>query len=141
MKRSTPLVRTGPLARARSPRTRKMRRPTMPSGLRHEVYLRAGGRCDLCTAPLPGDQWEAHHRRLRSRGGADTHENLIALCATCHHDRVHANPAWATEHGYMVPSWGDPATTPILRHGTTWQQPTGRTWTAATPITEGAPTP
>lgn len=111
----------------------------MDKGLRHEIYLRAGGRCDCCAEPLPGDEWEAHHRQLRSRGGQDSHENLIALCSTCHHTRIHGHPEWATRHGFMVASWGNPATVPVHRHLTAWQQPTGRRWAPATPIPQKEP--
>ena len=48
-----------------------------------------------------------HHRQLRSQGGADSMENLIALHAKCHHD-VHMNPEWSYEHGWLVHSWDDP---------------------------------
>lgn len=137
MKRSAELARTAPLTRARGIKTKKPRRGPMPTGMRHEVYVRAGGRCDCCAEPLPGDMWEAHHRQTRGRGGVDSHENLVALCSPCHHGQIHAHPAWATERGFLVPSWGNPATTPILRHGRTWQQPTGRAWTLAAPLTEG----
>lgn len=119
-------------------RPRKRRRPPMDPATRHSIYQRAGGRCDRCAAPLPGDAWECHHRQLRSRGGTDEPENLLALCASCHHVHVHGKPRQATEAGYMVPSWGDPATTPVLRHGRTWQLPTGRAWVPADTPTEGA---
>lgn len=145
MKRSAPLRRKTPLPRgtralprARTPRTRRLRRPGMDPGVRHTVYVRAGGRCDRCRVPLPGDRWECHHRMLRSRGGTDDPTNLLALCSTCHHEHVHGRVAEATRLGYLVPSWADPATTPVLRHGTTWQLPTERAWVPADAMPEGA---
>lgn len=141
MKRSAPLVRrtplergTTPLARSRTPRPRRLKRPAMDPGLRHQVYARAGGRCDCCGTPLPGDGWHAHHRRLRSRGGADSLENLVALLPG-HHEWAHAHPAAATALGLMVPSWADPAAVPV-RRGERWYLPTGRTWTLTTDPSE-----
>lgn len=37
----------------------------------------------------------------------------------CHGD-VTARPAWARDHGWSVPSWGDPATTPVLLAAHGW---------------------
>lgn len=109
----------------------------MPADVRAGVYARAQGMCDYCGAPLNPDAWDCHHRQLRSRGGKDTPENLVALHPGCHHDRVHAFPITATLAGFMVPSWADPADVPILRHGRTWQHPTAGGWTPGRPI-EGA---
>lgn len=41
-----------------------------------------------------------HHIKLRSRGGSNEASNLLYVCLRCH-DHIHANPAWATEHGFM----------------------------------------
>jgi 5-methylcytosine-specific restriction endonuclease McrA len=108
----------------------------MPVALRQVIYLRSQGMCDRCGTRLPEQGWHAHHRQLRSRGGPDTPANLAVLCARCH-DLVHRHPKEATARGWMVPSWADPETTPVLRHGRLWLQP-GTGWTRAEPITEGA---
>lgn len=59
-----------------------------------------------------------HHRRLRSQGGDDAVDNLVALCAdTCHNvasTSVHQNVAEAIRRGFIVPSWATPAETPLL---------------------------
>lgn len=49
----------------------------------------ADGTCDLCTQPAPfsttlGPYLECHHVVWLSRGGADTIDNVTALCANCH---------------------------------------------------------
>lgn len=64
-----------------------------------------------------------HHRQLRSQGGRDDLTNLIGLHHTCHNVQqgsVHQNPAWSVERGYLVPSWADPATAPILAPSGQW---------------------
>jgi 5-methylcytosine-specific restriction endonuclease McrA len=45
-----------------------------------------------------------HHVVLRSRGGSNDLSNLRAVCTACH-DHIHANPRWATEHGFMASRW------------------------------------
>jgi HNH endonuclease len=49
--------------------------------LRNQVLERDGWRCQWCGS-LAGV--EVHHLVHRSRAGADSAENLIALCAACH---------------------------------------------------------
>jgi hypothetical protein len=90
-----------------------LRRPRLPVLVRRAVIDRAAGLCDFCGGILPELLVEAHHRKLRSRGGKDTIENLIALHPGCHH-WIHQHPEKATETGFMVHSWDDPATVPIL---------------------------
>lgn len=50
----------------------------------------------VCT----GRAQHKHHRVLRSRGGSDDFGNLVHCCHACH-AHIHANPAWATAHGFM----------------------------------------
>lgn len=45
-----------------------------------------------------------HHIKLRSRGGKNDPANLLSVCLRCH-DHIHANPAWATEQGFMRSQW------------------------------------
>ncbi|MDQ8040488.1 HNH endonuclease signature motif containing protein [Cellulosimicrobium sp. XJ-DQ-B-000] len=136
MKRSKPLTRRTPLARSATPpkpraRTKRYVPHVIPARLRMDVYARAGGRCDLCRIPLAGNAFDAHHRKLRSRGGEDSLENLVALHRHCH-DWVHHHPADATRLGFMVASHADPATTPLHLHGRTWVLPDGRAFVPTT---------
>lgn len=74
-------------------------------------------RCARCGVVI-WSNGSRHHRKLRSRGGADAADNLILACGsgtTGCHGWMHANPAEATLLGFIVPSWADPATVPI-RH-------------------------
>lgn len=127
-----------PLARDTKPRRRGLRRPAMPKEVRTAAFLRAAGRCDRCGVGITPETFEAHHRQLRSQGGADTLANLVALCRGCHVPGVHAHPKESRLTGFIVPSHGDPATTPVLRHTDRWYLPVGNTWAPTTPP-EGDP--
>ena len=59
-----------------------------------------------------------HHRKLRSRGGKDTPSNLLWVHHGCHNldsDSIHARPAFATDKGWMVPSWREPNDWPLFK--------------------------
>jgi len=78
------------------------------------VLNRAGNYCEKCGKV--GEDFALHHRKLKSRGGKDSVANLMAVHHSCHNmgtDSIHANPAYATKMGWMVPSWADPADFPI----------------------------
>lgn len=91
---------------------------TIDPTLRELVRARAGGECELCGIRLQG-RWEAHHRKLRSRGGQDSACNLAALCFLCHR-RCHQHVAWSEEQGYIVSSYADPATVPMALRESRW---------------------
>jgi hypothetical protein len=135
MKRSTPLTRKTPMKRGKPPKRREplvsvppRPKPAWAGGedpeawaaweaIRQQAHDRAGGLCeagitDQCRergrdfTRLGGHQ--GHHRQLRSRGGPDTIENVVAVCGYCH-KWVHEHPRKATELGLMVRSGADPA--------------------------------
>ena len=141
LKRRTPLKRSmKPLARTRERRSTARKRTPMSKDLREQVYTRSGGVCDACGVRLTPDAWDAHHRQLRGMGngrGRDTLANLVALHHHCHM-WAHEHPVSARVRGLIVPSWADPETSPVLRHGTHWEQP-GETWTPAPPPEEPQP--
>lgn len=83
----------------------------MVEDARADTFARAKHRCEYPACPFPASDW--HHRKLRSRGGLDCPCNTVALCSFHHHDRVHGQPATATEDGWMVPSWADPMEVPV----------------------------
>lgn len=82
--------------------------------IRPVIYERSGGDCERCCTPVRFEDFDAHHRKLRRRGGDDSAENLMVCCPPCH-KWIHDNPAEATHLGYMVPSWADPKDIPIGR--------------------------
>lgn len=61
-----------------------------------EVLRIAAGRCELCECAAPflradGSPYlEVHHVRTLAEGGADTVDNAVALCPTCHRLLHHA---------------------------------------------------
>ncbi|WP_182349495.1 HNH endonuclease [Tomitella gaofuii] len=90
---------------------------TVPTRVADAVKARAGGHCEIWLAGVCTTRVEhLHHRRLRSQGGRHTVENLAAICRACH-DYAHNHPRKARECGWIVPSWSDPDTTPMVRRG------------------------
>lgn len=92
----------------------------IPPAVRAVVLARCGGACESCGGALEGGPVHLHHRKKRN-GKNHTPDNLVALHPLCHVIAplsVHMQPKWAMERGLIVPSGGDPATTPLqLRSG------------------------
>lgn len=83
--------------------------------LRRAVYERAGGCCECCGERLQQSAFQCHHRKLRARGGQDSITNLLVLCAMCHR-RLHSHVRFATDHGFIVSAYDDPAFVPLFLH-------------------------
>lgn len=86
------------------------------------VEERAGNYCETCGGSAL-ESMALHHRKLKSRGGKDSVANLIRVHHSCHNlgtDSIHANPSMATDKGWMVSSWADPETEPMLRPDGSW---------------------
>jgi hypothetical protein len=84
--------------------------------LRESILARCQGYCEKCGIGL-SDNFALHHRKLRSRGGKDTIDNLVALHHECHNLgtlSVHMNIKTATETGHIVPRHADPFDYPLL---------------------------
>ncbi len=71
--------------------------------MRWAVFTRSEGQCEnklesgaRCRARIGWAWFELHHVVSRARGGSDTEENCMALCAGCHFD-TH-NGVWKAEH-------------------------------------------
>lgn len=96
------------------------RRNTGPTqAVRDAVYLRDGMACVVggCT----DGPFALHHRSARRMGGSRLAEknspsNLILVCDT-HHRWIELNRAAAENAGLIVRSHQDPATTPLIWHG------------------------
>lgn len=81
----------------------------MRKGLRERIIKKrewCEARIDGCTR-VPSD---VHEIQTRARGGNywDDDNNCLALCRWCH-KFITENPAWATEHGFIVHAWATPA--------------------------------
>ncbi len=72
--------------------------------LRPVVFARAFWCCEIQAPGCTRNVEHAHHAVLRSQGGPDTLENLIATCSSCH-TYVHANPEWARGRGFIRSRW------------------------------------
>ena len=86
------------------------------------VQTRAGNYCETCGRPAL-DSMALHHRKLKSRGGKDSASNLIRVHHECHNlgtQSIHANPSMATDKGWMVSSWANPETEPMLCPDGSW---------------------
>lgn len=88
MKRS-PLRRRTPLRRSVKGRAR----PKEPMAAWCEIHL----------AGCYGIPTDRHHKLPRSHGGRDDRGSTMDLCRYCHR-YVHANPALAYEHGWLIRS-------------------------------------
>ncbi len=53
--------------------------------VREYVLFRDGHTCQACKGKSKDKVLEVHHIRSRSNGGTDRPDNLITLCASCHH--------------------------------------------------------
>jgi hypothetical protein len=94
----TALTRRTPLRR--TPMRRAVKRNVKLTQARFDVAYRAHGRCEARTEVCTGWGQHAHHVVMRSHGGPDTPENLLWVCAMCHHE-IHAYPADSYEHGWL----------------------------------------
>ncbi len=64
----------------------------VPASVRNQVAQRDKYRCQECgvrvgrsmSGRLPGLQFHAHHKVPQSKGGKDTPNNLVTMCAVCH---------------------------------------------------------
>lgn len=69
---------------ARRPKSRIRR-------LRHEAWVRQGGRCLWCDRAVPESHATADHVRDHSKGGASDEDNIVMSCWDCNQARARAN--------------------------------------------------
>jgi hypothetical protein len=67
---------------------------------RHRVRRRSSGWCEVQHPGCTGRAEHVHHVLPRSAGGANHPDNLLDVCGAGHR-YIHANPAWAYDHGYL----------------------------------------
>lgn len=83
----------------------------MNKQLRALLWWRSEGYCERCGTNIEQHNFAAHHRQLRSQGGKDEIQNLVALCHQCHNlgtKSVHLNPKDSYAKGWMVHNWQNP---------------------------------
>lgn len=87
----------------------------MKAEIAERVLERAGSYCEKCGKV--GRDFALHHRKLKSQGGLDEVCNLIAVHHECHNmgtKAIHMNPKESIENGWIVPSWAEPSTYPLI---------------------------
>lgn len=117
-------------------KTMKSRRRLIYPVLRQQVFDRDRGLCALCGGPVRWDDYECHHRLMKSQLGRDEMANLICLhggySITSCHAKIHAHPRASYRQGFLVPSYASPDSWPVLRFSAYWEQP-GDVWTPSAP--------
>lgn len=110
------LNRQSELART-AMKAKPTRRDPAEEQARALVSQRSGGRCEACGVKRASN-W--HHRKPRSAGGVWSADNGMDLCgsgSTGCHGWITEHPKGAREQGWSVPSWADPARTPVWIFG------------------------
>lgn len=98
----------------------------------NRVLCRAAWACERCGEDIGGDRglsWSIHHRRPRQMGGTrwdgiNLPSNLLVVCGsgtTGCHGEIESNRAHATETGWLVPAFLDPAQVAVLITGDRWR--------------------
>lgn len=62
----------------------EMKRSEAVGEIRHQIFVRSRGNCEICDAPIPEKTMHMHEQKHRGRGGEISLENSLAICATCH---------------------------------------------------------
>jgi hypothetical protein len=99
LQRKTPLKSSSTIKRGKPIKTKVK---AVPKDIYQQVLARDGG----CVArPLVPEvrcagRIDPHHALMKSQGGQDTLDDLIAVCRS-HHDYIHANPARSYELGLL----------------------------------------
>ena len=58
--------------------------------IRHRLWLRCKGECELCAVPVTEDSGHMHEQKHRGKGGEISLANSVFICSTCHR-RAHAD--------------------------------------------------
>lgn len=64
--------------------------------VRKEYLEKVQGKCEVCS----GQATDIHHKSKRGKNLSSS-STFMAVCRTCH-TRIHDNPAWARENGYLI---------------------------------------
>ena len=78
---------------------------TLSRDERERLYERTGGVCDWCGMGMRYEDMDAHHRKLRRRGGTWALSNIAGVHHDCHVNQpgsIHMNPNLAERRGFML---------------------------------------
>jgi|ERR1035437_970319 hypothetical protein len=73
-----------------------IRYSTAVSEIRHLLYLRSNGMCELCTSAVTETSGHMHEQQHRGKGGEISLDNSVFICPKCHQD-AHSDrtPQWS----------------------------------------------
>ena len=79
---------------------RRRKRDSNYQQARRDVWARAGGQCEVNAVGCSWTMDAVHH--VAGRNIPDPHRlsNLLGCCLGCH-TKIHENPAWARDRGFM----------------------------------------
>lgn len=60
------------------------------SAIRHHIWRRSEGYCEMCATPVLESNGHMHERKHRGQGGEISMENSVFICPPCHR-REHAD--------------------------------------------------
>lgn len=61
-----------------------MDRGAAVSSVRHQIWLRCGGECELCASSVNESSGHMHERQHRGKGGEISLANSVFICPMCH---------------------------------------------------------
>jgi 5-methylcytosine-specific restriction endonuclease McrA len=69
---------------------------TSVTAIRHQIFLRSKGECEICATPITESSGHLHEKQHRGKGGEVSLENSIFICPPCHrHQHADRNPHWS----------------------------------------------
>jgi len=98
MKRNTPLKRKKPMRRV----SKKRQAESKEYSRKRSSFLATLPLCEVCAKSKSTD---IHHRKGRGKYYLDE-GTWLATCRGCH-DRIHRNPTWAREKGFILDRYVD----------------------------------
>ena len=93
MKRSGPIKRKTPMRRV----SKKRQKENKEYSVLRKGFLKKLPICEVCMTAAATD---VHHMDKRGKNLNEV-GTWLAVCRPCH-DKIHSNPSWAREKGYLV---------------------------------------
>ncbi len=76
----------------------QMDRTVAVKSIRHQLWLRSHGVCDLCGSPINEQTCHMHEQKHRGRGGEISLDNSVMICVKCHkYAHRDRNPRWGAQ--------------------------------------------
>lgn len=67
---------------------------------KREKYLKENTGCEV--KECNNDSTHIHHKNGRNGARVHDHKYFMAVCNGCHPQKIHENPEWARENGYLI---------------------------------------